>query len=135
MHTAQGVVIPKHFRIMHFYLCSDNHCWKVGFRCRHSQIVSLAEIRLGDKAATDPRSQLEFFYKSFAGKSPHFAIAGKYPGLRVTMKQVIYPILVIGTCIFFCKLDWLAGNSKKAQLAGMSATAEDLPPMTMYKSQ
>ena len=57
------------------YLISGNHNRKDGYQCRHSQIESRTEIRLGDKPATDSRSQEEYFYKSFAGKSPNFAIA------------------------------------------------------------
>ena len=90
LHTAHWVresSFPFIFAFCIFYLYSGNHCQKVGFQCWHSQIVSRAEIRLGDKPATNPRSQLEYFYKSFAGKPPNFAIAGippiagKHPGL------------------------------------------------------
>ena len=54
---CQGVVVPIHFRTSHFYIHSSNYCRKVGFQCRHSQIVSRAEIRLDDKPASDPRNQ------------------------------------------------------------------------------
>ena len=59
-------------------------------------MVSRAEIRPGDKQATDPRSQQSSLattlsiFMSLAGKSPNFviagilAIAGKHPGLYST---------------------------------------------------
>ena len=58
---CRGVAIPIHFHNSQFYLCS-------GTRCRHSQIVSQAEIRLGDKPATDSGGQLQYLfnYQSFA---------------------------------------------------------------------
>ena len=69
----------------HFYLISGYHNLKVGYQCRHSQILSRTEIRLGDKPATDSRSQLEYFYKSFAAKSPNFAIT-RIP--RISQKEI-----------------------------------------------
>ena len=51
--------------------------------------INRAEIRPGDKPATDRCGHLEYFYMSFAGKSPNFviagipAIAGKHPGLQL----------------------------------------------------
>ena len=86
-HTVPGCRRSIHFRISHFCLCSGNHCRKVGFLCRHSQIASRAEIRLCDKPATEPHSQqptlaasLSIFTSLLKG-NPNFAIAGKHPGL------------------------------------------------------
>ena len=80
--TPHTVSSRRFNSFLHFYLCFSNHSQEVGFQCQHSQIVSRAEISLGDKPATHPRSQLEYFHKSFAGKSSNFAIDRKHPGLN-----------------------------------------------------
>ena len=97
---CQRVVVPIHFRISHFYLYSGNHCRKVGFQCRHSQIVRRAEIRLGDKPATDPSSQqpslaasLSNFISLLQENSPILRL----PGFRQLPEniQVYFPLCSI----------------------------------------
>ena len=86
MHIIAHGTLCQNLRsisFLHFHLICGNHYRKVGFHCRHSQIVSRAEIKLGDKLATDPCSNLEYF----AGKSPNFAIA---PIPEISEKIQIY---------------------------------------------
>ena len=68
--TLRTISVPIYFRITQFYLCSCNHCRKVGIPCQHSQILNRAEIRLVDKPTADPLSQLQYFISLLQQNSP-----------------------------------------------------------------
>ena len=93
-HRCTRHTVPK--SLFHFIFAFLPNLWQSLPESRLSVSVPAFTNRKWDgnqarhKPETDSRSQLEYFYKSFAGKSPNFAITGipdfskKHPDLRKT---------------------------------------------------
>ena len=79
-HRCTRHTVPK--SLFHFIFALLPNLWQSLPESRVSVSVPAFTNRKWDgnqarhKPETDSRSQLEYFYKSFAGKYPNFAIAG-----------------------------------------------------------